>query len=272
MVEPTPLVDHYLRELRLPTMLRTYRAVAQDALAAQLPYDRFLLALLEQEIAQRERNRQQSRIKAAHFPVLKELADFDFTCIQSPTRPQILALAEGHYLPAAEPILLVGNPGLGKTHIATALALAACRQGHKVRFYNVAALLNELMAAQSEQRWPRFITAALKHRLIVLDELGFVPFSPLAAQLLFQFCSALYERVPLLITTNLRFAERNQVCGDERLTVALLDRLTHRAHILEFVGDSFRLRQTRHVARTPHGEPLNSVVELVKGENDHVAP
>src|SRR5271157_4860119 len=263
MVETLSFIDSYLRELRLTTLLHNYRQVAQDAAAAQLPYDRFLLALLEQEIAQRERNRQQNRVKAARFPVLKEFSDFDFTCLQSPTRPQVLALAEGHYLPAVEPILLVGNPGLGKTHVAIALALAACRQGYKVRFHTVASLLNELIAAQAEQRLQRFIGTALKQQLIVLDELGFIPFSPTAAQLLFQFCSALYERVPLLITTNLRFADWSQVFGDERLCVALLDRLTHRAHILEFVGDSFRLRQTRNAAVKGRAEPLlPAVVEL----------
>jgi DNA replication protein DnaC len=247
-METTALLETYLRELRLPTMLRTYRQVAQDAAQAQLGYDAFLLALAEQELAQRDRNRQQQRIKEARFPLLKELSDFDFSCIQSPTQAQILALADGHYIPAAEPVILVGNPGLGKTHIGIALALAACRQGYKVRFYNVAALVNELLAAQSEQRFSRFLNTVLKQRLIVLDELGFIPLSPTAAQLLFQFCSALYERVPLLITTNLRFADWTQIFGDERLSVALLDRLTHRAHILEFVGESFRLRQTRKTA------------------------
>lgn len=238
------LLDTHLRELRLPTVLRNYRQVAQDAAQSQLGYDRFLLALVEQELAQRERNRQQQRIKAAHFPFLKELSDFDFSCIQAPTQAQILALADNHYIPVAEPVILVGNPGLGKTHIALALALAACRQGYKVRFYNAAALVNELLAAQTEQRLPRLFSSALKQQLIVLDELGFIPFSPTAAQLLFQFCSTLYERVPLLITTNLRFADWVQVFGEERLTAALLDRLTHRAHILEFIGDSFRLRQS----------------------------
>lgn len=239
------LLDSYLRELRLPTFLNNYRQVAEDAARTQLSYDRYLLALAEQELAGRESKRQQQRIKTAHLPVLKELADFDFTCLTSPTQAQVMALSAGHYLRPAEPVILVGNPGLGKSHIAIALALAACRQGQKVRFYNVAALVNELLAAQTEQRLQRFITNALNQQLIVLDELGFIPFSPIAAQLLFQFCSALYERVPLLITTNLRFADWVQVFGDERLTAALLDRLTHRAHILEFVGESFRLRQTR---------------------------
>jgi DNA replication protein DnaC len=126
------------------------------------------------------------------------------------------------------------------------LALTACRQGHRVRFYNAAGLVNDLIEAQDEHHLPRLLTNALKQRLIVLDELGFIPLSPTGAQLIFQFCSALYERVSLIVTTNLRFADWTQVFGDERLTAALLDRLTHRAHILEFVGESFRFRQRVH--------------------------
>lgn len=138
---------------------------------------------------------------------------------------------------------MVGNPGVGKTHVATGLAAAACRQGYKVRFYNAAGLVNDMIQAQDEHRLTRFLNATLKHQLIVLDELGFIPFTPTGAQLIFQFCSALYEQVALIVTTNLRFADWTQVFGDERLTAALLDRLTHRAHILEFVGESYRFRQ-----------------------------
>lgn len=242
-METNMLLDTYLKELRLPTFLRHYRKFAEEAAQANHSYDRFLLALAEQEIAQRERNRIERRIKAARFPVLKELADFDFSCISGPNKQRVLELARGSYIHKAEPILMVGNPGLGKTHVAIALALAACRQGHKVRFYNAAGLVNELILAQDEHCLPRFLATALKQHLIVLDELGFIPFSPTGAQLIFQFCSALYERVAMLVTTNLRFADWTQVFGDERLTAALLDRLTHKAHILEFVGESYRFRE-----------------------------
>jgi DNA replication protein DnaC len=242
-VETNMLLDTYLKELRLPTFLRHYRKFAEEAAQANHSYDRFLLALAEQEIAQRERNRIERRIKAARFPVLKELADFDFSCISGPNKQRVLELARGSYIHKAEPILMVGNPGLGKTHVATGLALAACRQGHKVRFYNAAGLVNELILAQDEHCLPRFLATALKQHLIVLDELGFIPFSPTGAQLIFQFCSALYERVAMLVTTNLRFADWTQVFGDERLTAALLDRLTHKAHILEFIGESYRFRE-----------------------------
>lgn len=239
----TMLLDTYLKQLRLPTFLRNYRKFAEDAAQAHLSYDRFLLSLAEQEVAQREKNREERRIKAARFPVLKELADFDFSCVVTLNKLQVLALAQGSYIQKAETILMVGNPGLGKTHVAIGLALAACRQGHKVRFYNAAGLVNELIQAQEKHQMPRFLAVALKNNLVVLDELGFIPFSPNGAQLMFQFCSALYERVAMIVTTNLRFADWTQVFLDERLTAALLDRLTHRATILEFVGESYRFRQ-----------------------------
>jgi DNA replication protein DnaC len=238
------LLETYLKDLRLPTFLKHYRKVAEDAAQNNLGYDRFLLALAEQEVAQREQNRQVRRIKAAKFPFIKEMADFDFSCVPSLNKQQVLELARGNYMMKAEPIILVGAPGLGKTHIAVSLALAACRQGRRVRFYNTAGLVNELIQAQDEHQLPKLLTSALKHDLIVLDELGFIPFSSTGAQLIFQFCSTLYERVAVIVTTNLRFADWTQVFGSEQLTAALLDRLTHRAHILEFSGaESFRFRQ-----------------------------
>ena len=242
-METVMLLDTYLKKLRLPTFLRNYAKFAEDAAQESLGYERFLLALAEQEIRQREENQRQRRIKGARFPVLKELADFDFSCVSSLSKQRVLDLTRGAYIDKAEPIILVGNPGLGKTHVATGLALAACRQGHRVRFYTAAGLVNELILAQDEHRLSRFLTLALKHQLIVLDELGFIPFSATGAQLIFQFCSTLYERVAMIVTTNLRFADWVQVFGEERLTAALLDRLTHKAHILEFVGESYRFRQ-----------------------------
>jgi DNA replication protein DnaC len=242
-MEENLLLDAYLKELRLPTFLQNYRKFAEEAAQAHHSYDRFLLALAEQEVAQRERNRIARRIRAARFPVLKELADFDFSCLPSPKKQRVLQLAQGGYIQKAEPIILVGNPGLGKTHVAIGLGLAACRQGHRVRFFNAAALVNELILAQEEHRLSRLLNTLLKHHLVILDELGFIPFSPSGAHLIFQLCSSLYERVAMIVTTNLKFADWTQVFGDERLTAALLDRLTHRAHILEFVGESYRFRQ-----------------------------
>jgi DNA replication protein DnaC len=237
------LLEAYLRQLHLPYFLKSYQPFAADAARSNQDHVRYLLALAEQEVHQREQNMQQRRIQAARFPVLKELADFDFSALPDLNKAYVLDLARGAYVVRHEPILLIGNPGLGKTHLATSLALAACRQGRKVRFWNAAGLTNELLQAQDERRLSRFTTAALKLDLIVLDELGFIPFSATAAQALFTFCAQLHERVAVIITSNLKFADWTQVFGDERLTAALLDRLTHHAHIIELVGESYRFRQ-----------------------------
>ena len=239
------LLDSYLRQLRLPTFSTQHAKLAAEAAATNLDYERYLLSLAEAEVHQRESTQQTRRIQQARLPWLKELADFDFTLVGKQLKQLILELARGEYIAQAEPIILVGNPGLGKTHIAIALALAACRQRRKVRFYNAAALVNDLLQAQSQNQLNRFIQLAQRQQLIVLDELGFIPLTTQGSQLLFQYCSALYEHVALILTTNLRFADWPQVFGDERLTAALLDRLTHRAHILEFVGESYRFRQRR---------------------------
>jgi DNA replication protein DnaC len=237
------LLESHLKSLRLATFRQQYRQVAEDAARNNLSYDHYLLALAEQEVAQRLLNSQRQRIKAARFPVLKELTDFDFSAIPQLNKQRVLDLARGEYIHKAEPIIMVGQPGLGKTHVSTGLALAACRQCHRVRFYNAAALVNELIVAQEQHRLPKFLAMALNQNLIVLDELGFIPFSTAGAQLMFQFCSTLHERVALIVTTNLKFADWVQVFGSEQLTAALLDRLTCKAHILEFIGESFRFRQ-----------------------------
>lgn len=237
------LLNSYLRQLRLPTFLKSYSQYAADAARNDLDHIRFLLALAEQEVNQREHNMIQKRVKDARFPVLKELADFDFSAIPSLNKAMILDLARGEYLKKRSSIIFIGNPGLGKTHLATGLALAACRNKHKVRFWTAANLVNELLQAQDEHRLHRLIAQALKLDLVVLDELGFIPFSENGAQALFTFCSELYERIPFIITTNLKFADWVQVFGSERLTAALLDRLTHHANIIELIGESHRFRQ-----------------------------
>jgi DNA replication protein DnaC len=235
-----------LKDLHLTAFLETYTDLAQEAHQAGWSYEAFLLALAQQEVARRTLNRQRRLIQEAHFPMRKDLADFDFTCIPDLNRSRLLHLAEtASYIPAAEPVLFVGNPGLGKTHLAISLGLAACQQGYRTRFYSTAALVHDLLLAQSEQRLPRFFASALKHQLIILDELGFIPFSASGAQLLFQFCSALHEQVALIVTTNLAFSDWPQVFGDERLTAALIDRLTYHAHVFEFRGQSYRFRDRR---------------------------
>ncbi len=241
----TVLLESQLKQLGLTTFMRNHAAFAAVAVQQQSTYADYLAALATQEVNHREANTRQRRLKEAKLPVIKQLADFDFTALPSLNQQKVLQLAQGDYLRQAEPVILIGNPGLGKTHIATALAVEACRQHRRVRFYNTAALVNELLVAQQTHQVEKILGAAQRHHLIVLDELGFLPLSALGAQLLFQFCAALYERVALIVTTNLKFADWTQIFGDERLTLALLDRLTHKAHLLEFTGDSYRLRQQR---------------------------
>jgi DNA replication protein DnaC len=237
------LLETYLRQLHLATFAQNYQTFAQDAARSNLPYERYLLALCEGEVMQRETQRVERAIAAAKFPVIKELSTFDFDAVQGLAKTRVLELAQGGYIHRVETIILLGNPGLGKTHVATGLALAACRQAKKVRFYGATSLVNELLLAQKDLRLSKFMSHILKLDLLVLDELGFIPFSKDSAQLLFQFCSDLYERVSIIVTSNLRFGDWNQIFGDERMTAALLDRLTHKAHILEFVGESYRFRQ-----------------------------
>ena len=190
---------------RLPGFLRSYQVFAADAARNDEDHVRYLLALAEQEVREREQNMQRERVKQARCPVLRELADFDFSAVPSLNKAYVLDLARGDYIARREPVIFIGNPGLGKTHLALGLALAACRQGRKVRFWTAAGLVDELQQAQDEHRLSRFSTAALKLDLLVLDELGFIPFSPAAAQLLFTFYSELHERVAVIVTSNLKF-------------------------------------------------------------------
>ena len=237
------LLENYLRLLRLPTFAQHYQSYAQDATRTNLSYERYLLALCQAEVEQREANRIEKASAHAKGPVLKDLSTFDFTAVQNIPKQKVLELAQGGYIAQAENIILIGNPGLGKTHIATGLALAACRQGKRVRFFGVASLVNEMLAANHELRLSKLTAQITKLDLVVLDELGFIPFSKEGSQLLFQLCSDLNERVSIIVTTNLRFADWNAIFGDEKMTVALLDRLTHKGHILEFMGESYRFRQ-----------------------------
>jgi DNA replication protein DnaC len=237
------LLEEYLGQLKLPTFVQNYEQYAQDASRGDSTHEQYLLALCEAEIAQRKVNRIERAISAARFPILKELSGFDFSQVGGVSKGRVLTLAQGGYIEQRETIILMGNPGLGKTHIATGLGMAAWRLGRRVRFYSAAGLVNELLVAQKELRRTSVLGQLRKLEVLILDEVGFIPFTKDGSHLLFQMCSELYEKVSIIITTNLRFADWNSVFGDERMTAALLDRLTHRAHLLEFVGESYRFRE-----------------------------
>ena len=233
-----------LRQMRLPTVASNYRKFAQEATQSRQSYEEYLLALLEQESDQREINRRKRRVQEARFPLLRTLDEFDFGAIPSLNQSKILELSRGEYIERRENVALIGAIGTGKTHIAISLGLAACEQGRRVRFYTAAGLINELLEAQDTHRLSKLENWLMKQDLIIIDEVGFVPFSQRGAQMLFALISQKYLRGSLMVTSNLPFAEWTEVFGDPRLTSALLDRMTHRCHILEFAGDSFRFRQS----------------------------
>ncbi len=249
-METELLIQTHCKRLKRPIVARHYRKFAQEAAQANQPYEPYLLALLEQEALQREANQERRRIQAAHFPVMRTFDTFDFAAVPTLNKAKILELARGEYLTQCENILFVGEIGTGKTHLATALGLAACRQAKRVRFYTAAGLVNELTEARDERRLLHLQTQLLKQDLIVLDEVGFVPFSTQGSQLLFQFCSERYQRGSMILTTNLEFAKWTEVFGDAQMTGALLDRITHHCHIIECHGESYRFKQS---LKTQHG-------------------
>ena len=248
---PQVLLDHHLKELRLPTILREYDRVARQCAVEQVNYPRYLLRITELELLDRERRATDRRIRQAKFPVVKSLDSFDFLAIPTLNKNMVLDLARSEFLSRRENLLVLGNSGTGKTHIALALGLAACQSGHRVRFITAAALVSELIEARDEKRLLRFQKQMASYELLIVDELGFVPLSKTGAELLFELLSQRYERASTLVTSNLPFAEWTEILGSERLTGALLDRLTHHVHILEMNGDSYRLKQSKRKREPP---------------------
>jgi len=246
----TVLVKHHLKQLKLPTMHAECEKTAARAASENLDHLAFLLALCELELIDRERRAAERRLKAARFPSHKTLESFDFRARPSVNKPLVLELVKGEYLDRRENILLVGPSGTGKSHLATALAVAACGQGKRVRFFRVTELVTTLLEAREERQLLRLRGQLAKLDLLVLDELGYVPASKAGAELLFDVIANAYERHSVIVTTNLPFENWTEVLGSERLTGAALDRLTHRCHILETKGESYRLAEAKQRRRS----------------------
>ena len=234
-------IREHCKQLRLPTVAAQCDALAQEAVRARHSHLRFLDALLSAELEERERTTVERRLKEAHLPRLKTLEEFDFAKAPHVSATQVLHLSQGGYLDKSEPVLFIGDSGTGKTHLATGLCVAACRQKRRVRFATAAGLVNELVEAQHFNQLGRALSRWSRYDLICIDEVGYVPLAELGAEFLFQVISERAERAAVLITTNLPFSEWSQVFTNARLSKALLDRLTDRAHIIETGTDSYRI-------------------------------
>jgi DNA replication protein DnaC len=237
-------IRQYCRQLRLPTVSSQFARLADEAAKQQQGPVRYLEALLSSEIEERERNAILRRVFEAKLPRMKTLEEFDFA--QSPlvSAARIHQLAEGAWIQRAEPVLFIGEPGTGKTHLATGLCVAACRQRKRVRFTTAAALVNELVEAKDANQLSRALGRWSRYELIAIDELGYVPLAEVGAELLFQVIADRAEKAAVIITTNLPFSEWPQVFPNARLCRAMLDRLTDRAHIVETGTESYRFRRT----------------------------
>jgi len=238
------LLKAQFRQLRLPTMGREFEKLARDAAASNQNYFQFLLRLTEIELATRAANAVATRIKNAEFPVLKDFETYDFSLIPQLSKPKILELARCEWIEHKYNCCLVWSHGTGKTHVAVALGQAACRAGLRVRFFTAAELVSQLEKAQKQYTLDRFLGQLERAQLLICDELGYVSLSKGGVELLFRVFGDRYERASVLITSNLPFSDWNQVFQGERMTAALLDRLTHRCHIFEMNGESYRFRES----------------------------
>jgi DNA replication protein DnaC len=238
------LLRSNLKQLRLPTIQAEFVKLAREAAEANESYEQYLLRLTELEVAARGANAIASRIRQAGFPVAKDFDTFDFSVVPALSKPKVLELARSEWIEQHGNACFIGSPGTGKTHLAIAVGLAACRAGKRVRFYTAAALVTRLEEAQKQYQLDRVLGQLERTDLLICDELGYLSFSRAGAELLFQVFADRYERRSLLVTSNLAFSEWSQVFQGERMTAALLDRLTHRCHIFEMNGESFRFRES----------------------------
>lgn len=237
-------VRQLCRAVRVPAMSANFVSLAEQAVKQNQSHIRYLEALLSVENEERDRHAIANRMRDAQLPRMKTLEEFDFS--QAPQIPaaKIRELAEGGYIDRSEPVVLIGECGTGKTHLATGLCLAACRQKRRVRFATAAALVNELVEAKQNGQVRRVMSRWQRYELIVLDEVGYVPLADVGAEFLFQVIADRAERAALIVTTNLPFSEWTSVFPNPRLCKALLDRITDRAHIIETGTESFRFRRT----------------------------
>ncbi len=237
-------VRQYCKVIRTPAIGTNFISLSEQAVKENHSHIRYLEALLTIECEERDRHAIENRIRDAQLPRMKTLEEFDFAQAPQIQAAKIRALAEGGYIDRSEPVILIGDCGTGKSHLATGLCLAACRQKRRVRFVTAAALVNELVEAKQNNQVRRMMARWKKYDLIAIDEVGYVPLADVGAEFLFQVISERAERAAIIVTTNLPFSEWTTVFPNPRLCKALLDRITDRAHIIETGTESFRFKRT----------------------------
>jgi DNA replication protein DnaC len=238
------LLNDNLKSLKLSTMIRNLPSHLRQAKQDKLDYDEFLLNLTEDEVLVRKENGRKRRLREAKFPLLKPLETFNFEAAPDLDARLIRELSSCEYVKKNRNIIFMGKSGAGKTHLATGLGMEACKQGVRTRFVTGCGLANELIEARDEKLLGRIVKRYAGYGLLIVDELGYVPFSTEGAQLIFQILAERHERKPVMITTNLGFGDWTQIFGDPSMTAALLDRITHKAHVINCSWDSYRLKET----------------------------
>lgn len=243
------LLNENLKALRLSTMMRNLKGYLRQAKQDKLSYEEFLLNLTEIEVQVRKENGRKRRLREAKFPLLKPLEGFNFDAAADLDARLIKDLSNCDYVKKSRNVIFMGKSGTGKTHLATALGMEACKQGVRTRFVTGCGLANELIEARDEKILARSIKRYAGYGLLIIDELGYVPFSKEGAQLIFQILAERHERKPVMITTNMGFGDWTQIFGDPNMTAALLDRITHKSHIINCTWESYRLKETLKKSR-----------------------